>query len=55
MLAGLDDFKTWIEQFLMSKLGHGDMVVVDNLRSHKVVGIHKAIGGGGTGELPAAL
>ena len=36
-------FRAWVEQFLTSELRHGDIVVMDNLSSHKVAGIHKAI------------
>ena len=40
-------FRAWVEQFLAPELRHGDIVVMDNLSSHKVVGIRKAIEGVG--------
>jgi transposase len=36
-------FKAWVEQHLVPTLGHGDIVVMDNLASHKVAGIRQAI------------
>jgi transposase len=36
-------FQAWVEQFLVPELRHGDIVVMDKLSSHKVVGIPKAI------------
>ncbi len=36
-------FKAWIDQHLAPTLRPGDLVVMDNLTSHKVVGIREAI------------
>lgn len=36
-------FKAWVEQSLAPTLTHGDMVVADNLGSHKVAGVREAI------------
>ena len=36
-------FRAWVEQMLVPVLQPGDMVVLDNLRSHKVAGIEEAI------------
>jgi transposase len=36
-------FRAWIEQHLVPTLSAGDIVVMDNLSSHKVVGIREAI------------
>jgi transposase len=36
-------FLAYIEQFLMPTLRPGDVVVLDNLRSHKVTGVREAI------------
>jgi hypothetical protein len=36
-------FRSWIEQHLAPLLQPGDLVVMDNLSSHKVVGIREAI------------
>src|ERR1700719_1765246 len=36
-------FRAYIEQFLAPTLAHGDIVVMDNLRSHKVAGVREAI------------
>lgn len=36
-------FKAWVEQSLAPTLEHGDMVVADNLGSHKVAGVREAI------------
>jgi hypothetical protein len=38
-----DIFRAWVEQMLVSVLQPGDMIVLDNLRSHKVAGIEEAI------------
>jgi transposase len=38
-----DIFRGWVEQHLAPTLSPGDIVVMDNLSSHKVVGIRKAI------------
>ena len=40
-------FRAYVEKFLTSGLGHGDIVVMDNLSPHKVANIHKAIEGAG--------
>jgi len=36
-------FRAWVEQMLVPVLQPGDVVVLDNLRSHKVAGIEEAI------------
>lgn len=36
-------FRAWVEQHLVPTLAPGDIVVMDNLSSHKVAGIQKAI------------
>ena len=38
-----DLFRAWVEQHLVPALKPGDIVVMDNLSSHKVAGIRKAI------------
>ncbi len=38
-----DIFRAWVEQHLAPTLAPGDIVVMDNLSSHKVTGIKKAI------------
>jgi transposase len=38
-----DIFRAWVEQHLAPTLSPGDIVVMDNLSSHKVAGIRKAI------------
>ena len=38
-----DLFRAWVEQHLVPTLKPGDIVVMDNLSSHKVAGIRKAI------------
>jgi transposase len=38
-----ETFKAWTEQFLAPVLKRGDIVVMDNLPSHKVLGIREAI------------
>ena len=40
-------FRGWVEQHLVPELKPGDIVVMDNLSSHKVVGIREAIEGAG--------
>lgn len=40
-------FLAWVEQFLAPELGPGDMVICDNLSSHKVAGVAQAIGARG--------
>ena len=41
-------FLAYVEQFLLPTLRKGDIVVMDNLSSHKVVGVKKAIESAGT-------
>lgn len=36
-------FRSWVEQHLVPQLRPGDMVIMDNLSSHKVKGIAEAI------------
>lgn len=36
-------FRTWVEQFLAPTLRPGDIVIMDNLASHKVEGVRQAI------------
>ena len=36
-------FKAWVEQCLAPTLGAGDIVIMDNLSSHKVKGVREAI------------
>ncbi len=36
-------FRAWVEQFLVPTLRPGDLVIADNLSSHKVAGIREAI------------
>ena len=36
-------FRAWVEQFLAPELRCGDIVVMDNLGSHKVAGVRQAI------------
>ncbi|GAC1667129.1 MAG: hypothetical protein PVS2B1_25400 [Candidatus Dormibacteraceae bacterium] len=36
-------FVAWVEQFLAPELKAGDIVVMDNLGSHKVAGVRQAI------------
>ncbi len=36
-------FLTYVEQFLVPTLRNGDVVVMDNLASHKVAGVRQAI------------
>ena len=36
-------FRGWVEQHLVPTLKRGDLVVMDNLRSHKVAGVREAI------------
>lgn len=38
-----DIFRAWVEQFLVPELRPGDIVVMDNLGSHKVAGVAQAI------------
>jgi len=36
-------FRAWVEQHLAPTLKPGDVVVMDNLSSHKVIGVREAI------------
>jgi transposase len=36
-------FRAWVEQHLAPTLAPGDLVVMDNLSSHKVAGVREAI------------
>ena len=38
-----DAFVAWTEQMLVPQLRAGDIVIMDNLSSHKVQGVHQAI------------
>jgi len=38
-----ETFRAWIEQFLVPELKQGDIVILDNLPSHKVEGVRTAI------------
>ena len=38
-----DVFRAYVEQFLAPTLGSGDIVIADNLSSHKVAGVREAI------------
>jgi transposase len=38
-----EKFRAWVEQFLVPELKPGDIVVMDNLSSHKVAGVRTAI------------
>jgi transposase len=38
-----ESFLAYIEQFVAPTLNHGDIVVMDNLSSHKVAGVREAI------------
>ena len=38
-----ETFRAWVEQFLAPTLREGDIVVMDNLSSHKVAGVKAAI------------
>ena len=42
-----DVFRAYVEQVLGPTLGLGDVVVMDNLRAHKVAGVAEAIAGRG--------
>lgn len=42
-----DAFVAWVQQFLVPQLRAGDIVVMDNLSSHKVAGVKPAIDGAG--------
>ena len=36
-------FLAWVQQALVPTLSAGDIVIMDNLSSHKVAGVHEAI------------
>jgi transposase len=38
-----ETFRAWVEQFLAPTLQDGDLVIMDNLSSHKVAGVRAAI------------
>jgi transposase len=38
-----EKFRAWVEQFLVPELKPGDIVILDNLSSHKVAGVRTAI------------
>jgi transposase len=38
-----ETFRAYIEQFLAPTLAHGDIVIMDNLPSHKAAGVREAI------------
>ena len=38
-----EKFRAWVEQFLVPELKPGDIVILDNLPSHKVEGVRAAI------------
>lgn len=40
-------FRRWVEQHLVPTLHEGDVVIMDNLASHKVAGVQSAIRGAG--------
>ena len=40
-------FLAWVEQHLVATLSPGDIVIMDNLSSHKVAGVREAIEGAG--------
>ena len=40
-------FLAWIEQFLCPTLRPGDIVILDNLSSHKVDGVQQAVASAG--------
>ena len=44
-------FRAWIEQFLAPALANGDIVIADNLASHKVAGVREAIAARGASLL----
>lgn len=46
-----ETFRAWVEQFLVPTLEPGDVVVMDNLASHKVAGVREAIEARGAGLL----
>ena len=46
-----ETFRAWVEQFLAPTLRPGDIVVMDNLASHKVTGVREAIDAAGASLL----
>ena len=38
-----EKFRAWVEQFLVPELKQGDIVILDNLSSHRVEGVRTAI------------
>ena len=50
-----DIFLAYVHQVLVPTLKPGDIVVMDNLSSHKVAGVREAIEAAGAQLLPAAL
>ena len=46
-----ETFRAWVEQFLVPTLRPGDIVVMDNLASHKVIGVRQAIEAAGASLL----
>lgn len=44
-------FLAWVEQFLCPTLGPGDIVIADNLSSHKFAGVREAIAARGATTL----
>ena len=40
-----EKFRAWVEQFLVPELKPGDIVILDNLSSHKVEGVRTATKG----------
>ena len=48
-------FRAWVEQMLVPTLRPGDVVVLDNLGSHKVSGIAEAIQAAGAQFVTSAL
>ena len=50
-----DAFRVYIEKVLAPTLSRGDIVVIDNLASHKVAGVREAIEAVDAKLLPAAI
>lgn len=46
-----ETFRAYVEQFLAPALSPGDVVIMDNLSSHKVAGVREAIEAAGAGLL----
>ena len=49
-----EKFRAWVEQFLVLELKPGDIVILDNLPSHKVEGVIAAIENASPSALPAS-